>query len=85
MTKEIQLNDIKATLRKKMIKKYGSVVNFLRSEDGAKFGGLKIRPYLYSTGVTSFEPLKGLTEFFGMGTLTRKVVLEKTTTYYITK
>ncbi len=85
MTKEIQLDDLKALLRKKIIKQYGSVPKFLRSEDGAKFGGPKIKPYLYPAGATSFEPLRGLAEFFGVGELTKKVVVEKTVTYYLTK
>ena len=46
MTKEIKLDDLKILLRKKMTKKYGGVSKFLRSEDGSKFGGIKIKPYL---------------------------------------
>lgn len=79
------MDDLRAILRDKMVKRYGGVSKFLRSEDGAKFGGIRIKPYLYSTGATSFEPLKALSEFFGIGTLSKKVIVERKTIYYVTK
>lgn len=80
---EIELNEVKELLRSKMIEKYGSVPKFLRSDDGIEFGGLKIKPYLYPAGPVSFETLSRLTKFFGLGVLSRKLHIVRTTTYFI--
>lgn len=79
------IDHIKGRLRMEMELKYGGVSKFLRSEDGAKFGGMKIKPYLYSSGAVSFRTLAKLYEFFGIGILTRKVVIKKTYHYYVDK
>lgn len=84
MTKEINLDELKAVLRERMVKEYGGVSKFLHSKDGERFGGMKIKPYLYSAGATSFGPLKALAEFFGVGTLSKKVIVERKTIYYVT-
>jgi hypothetical protein len=83
--KEITLDEIKSSLRESMNEKYGGVTKFLKSKDGQKFGGMKIKPYLYSGGATSFEPLRDLAKFFGLGTLTRRLVITKKTTYYVSR
>ena len=80
---EISLNEIKGSIRERIKAQYGSIDKFLRSEDGAKFGGLKIKPYLYPAGSPSYEVLKNLAEFFGVGTISRKLHVVKTTTYFI--
>ena len=85
MTKEINLDDLKAVLRERMVREYGGVSKFLHSEDGARFGGMKIKSYLYSAGPTSFGPLKALSEFFGVGILNKKVIVERKTVYYVTE
>lgn len=81
--REISLDEIKLTLRNKMIKNYGSVPSFLESDYGKSVGGFKIRPYLYASGSINYSIISKLCDHFGIGNLSRKVEVIRKTTYYI--
>lgn len=81
--RRVEVNELKETIRAKIEANYGGVSKFLRSEDGQKFGGMKIKPYLYNGGPTSIEPLCKLAKFFGLGTITKKVVVSRKVEYYV--
>lgn len=80
---DTSINDVKGLIRKALIKRYGSVAKFLHSEDSEKFGGRKIRTYLYDTGPINFETLKSLASWLGIGNLERKIIVTRTFNYRI--
>ena len=79
--KDVELNDVRKMVRNEIEKKFGSIANFLNSEKGKEFGGIKIKPYLYDTGSKSFETINGLCKYLGIGELTRKIVVSRVITY----
>ena len=81
--KEIELRDIRAKLRREIESRYGSVTAFVNSEAGKKFGGVKIRPYLYDKGAVNIKVLSDLYQFFGLGQITRQVVVSRKVSYYV--
>lgn len=81
----IELNDVREMVRKSIEEKFGGVAKFLHSEQGKKFGGMKIRPYLYGTGAVSYEVLRKLCEYLGIGILSRKVVVTRSYFYQLSK
>lgn len=78
---EIGLDKVRKMVRDEIIKRYGGVREFLRTEQGEKFGGMKIRPYLYDKGAVNFEVLSGLCKYLGIGELSRKIVVSRSYFY----
>ena len=68
-------------VRKTIIEKYGSVMKFLNSDKGKEFGGAKIKVYLYDTGPVSMDVIGALSKFFGIGLLSRKLVVTRSFSY----
>lgn len=81
----IELNEVRSMVRTEIDKRYGSVAAFLRSKDSEKFGGKKIRCYLYDAGAKNFEVIAGLCKYFGIGTLTRETKVTRVSTYSLEK
>lgn len=81
---QIVLNDVKLRIRSAIEKQFGSVAKFINSEQGKKMGGQKIRVYLYDSGAVSFKTLAKLCEYFGIGTLTRTVEVQRIYRYQLT-
>lgn len=81
----IELNKVRAMIRKKIDERWGSMSAFLRSEESEKFGGSKIRCYLYDTGAVNFKVIASLCEYFGLGTLSRKIIITKVSVYNLEK
>lgn len=81
--KETDFNQVREMVRKEIIERYGSVAKFLHSEKGEKFGGYKMKGYLYSTGPVNFDFISGLCKFLGIGTLTRKIVVSRSFSYHL--
>lgn len=81
----IELNAVREMVRKAIEEKFGGVAKFLHSEQGEKFGGMKIRPYLYGTGAVNYEVLRKLCAYLGIGILTRKVVVTRSYFYELNK
>lgn len=81
--REVQINDVRASVRAALEKKYGSVAKFLHSKDAEKFGGRKIRCYLYDTGSINFEVIAGLAKWLGLGELKRDLVVSRSYKYIL--
>lgn len=81
----IELNEVRAKLRKVITDKYGGVTKFLSSNEGKKFGGVKVRPYLYDSAAVNFKVLKSLCSYFGVGELSRDFVITRVVTYKLSK
>lgn len=77
----IELTKVKAMIRERLEKEHGGVAKFLNSPQGKKFGGIKIRSYLYETGATNFDVLSKLSKYLGIGELSRKFVVSRVITY----
>jgi hypothetical protein len=78
---DVAINDIRNKVREELIKRYGSVAEFLDSPRGKELGGKKIRPYLYETGALNFDVINELCKYLGIGELTRKIVVTRSYTY----
>lgn len=81
----VEFNDVREMLRKEIEKKYGGISKFLNSEKGKEFGGMKIKIYLYNTGPVNYEIVNKLCRFFGIGELTRKIVVTRSVSYRLNK
>ena len=82
---EVEVNEIKGLLRKKIEEKHGSVAAFLKTDIALKLGGQKIRTYLYDTGTVNYKVLSRLCEFYGLGVLTREITVVRSVVYQLTK
>lgn len=83
--RSIEITDAKELIRKAIEEKYGSVTKFLNSEQGKKFGGVKIKPYLYSKGSINFSLMQKLCSHFGIGKFTRKIKVIREVNYFISE
>jgi hypothetical protein len=81
----IEIEEIKQRIRSHIEKNYGGVANFLKTDIGEKMGGQAIRPYLYDKGAVSFEVLRKLCEYFGIGRLSKKTYIVRTVKYRLEK
>lgn len=79
----VEFNDVREMLRGEIVKRYGSVAKFLHSEKGNEFGGYKMKIYLYNTGPVNFEFISKLCKFFGIGELSRKIVVSRVISYQL--
>lgn len=75
--KEIDFNKVRAMVREKVTEKFGGVSAFLNSDAGKKFGGMKIKIYMYETGPVNFKVISKLCQYLGIGELTRKLVVSR--------
>lgn len=78
---EVDFNELRKSIRLKLIKKYGSIPNFLASPKGKELGGMRIRPYLYETGPVNYNITSKLCTFLNFGKLTRNLHVVRTFTY----
>lgn len=78
---KVEFNDVRKKVREAIIEKYGSVMKFLNSDKGKEFGGAKIKVYLYDTGPVSMDVIGALSKFFGIGLLSRKLVVTRSFSY----
>lgn len=81
----IEFGKVREMVREELISRYGSVSDFLNSEKGTKFGGMKIKIYLYDKGPVNFNVIEKLCKFLGLGNLSRKVVVSRTVFYKLQK
>lgn len=81
--KEVEINEVRFKIRKELIERYGSIAKFLQSKEAAKFGGAKIKVYLYDTGPVSFQVIADLAEWLGIGTLNREVMVTRNYKYFL--
>lgn len=79
--KKVEFNEIRGLIREELTKRYGGVSKFLHSEKGKEFGGIKSKIYLYDSGPVSFDVIKGLCKFLGIGELKRKIVVSRSFSY----
>lgn len=82
---EVNINDVRASIRRELEKKYGSVAKFLHHKDSEKFGGRKIRCYLYDSGSVNFEVISGLAKWLGLGELKRNVIVTRMYKYVLSE
>ena len=75
--KEVNINDVRSSIRNEIAKRYGSVAKFLHHEDSEKFGGRKIRCYLYDSGSVNFEIISSMAKWLGLGELKRDVLVTR--------
>ena len=85
LEQEVSLVDIRTSVRKEIVKKYGSVAKFLHSSDSEKFGGKKVRTYLYDTGPVNYQVIADLAKWLGFGELKRRIIVTRTYKYSIIK
>lgn len=83
--REVQINDVRALIRTALDKKYGSVAKFLHSKDSEKFGGRKIRCYLYDSGSVNYEVISNLAKWLGLGELKREVIVTRSYKYVLSE
>lgn len=79
----VDFNEIRTKVRNEIIERFGSVAKFLNSDKGKEFGGTKIKVYLYETGPVNFNLISNLCKYFGIGELTREIVVSREFTYYL--
>ena len=82
---EVNINDVRASIRSELEKKYGSIAKFMHHKDSEKFGGRKIRCYLYDSGSVNFEVISGLAEWLGLGELKRSVIVTRSYKYVLSE
>lgn len=82
---EVSINDVRASIRSELEKKYGSIAKFMHHKDSEKFGGRKIRCYLYDTGSVNFEVISGLAKWLGLGELKRSVIVTRSYKYVLSE
>ena len=80
---EVNINDVRSSIRSEIEKKYGSVAKFIQHEDSEQFGGKKIRCYLYNSGSINFEVISKLARWLGVGELTRVVIVTRQYKYML--
>lgn len=80
---EVEISDIRKKLIDRITDKYGSIWNFITSEDGEKFGGKKLQPYLSANGPISYNKFRALMKFFKMGNLQKETTVVRTTKYFL--
>ena len=80
---EISLVDLKKKVREKIIEDYGSVRAFLESPLAQKFGGAKMRCYLYDSGAMSFEVFSSLCKELKLGKLKKRLKVVRSVKYYL--
>lgn len=81
----VNINVIRTKIRKEIEKRYGGVAKFLKTPECEKFGGRKIRCYLYDTGAINYEVISDLAKFLGIGELKRELVVTRTYSYRLIK
>lgn len=81
----VNINAIRTQIRKEIEKRYGGVAKFLKTPECEKFGGKKIRCYLYDTGAINYEIISALAKFLGIGELKRELVVTRTYSYRLIK
>lgn len=82
---EVSINDVRASIRSELEKKYGSIAKFMHHKDSEKFGGRKIRCYLYDSGSVNFEVISGLAKWLGLGELKRSVIVTRSYKYVLSE
>ena len=82
---EVSINDVRASIRSELEKKYGSIAKFMHHKDSEKFGGRKIRCYLYDSGSVNFEVISGLAKWLGLGELKRSVIVTRSYKYILSE
>ena len=82
---EVSINDVRASIRSELEKKYGSIAKFMHHEDSEKFGGRKIRCYLYDSGSVNFEVISSLAKWLGLGELKRSVIVTRSYKYALSE
>ena len=82
---EVSINDVRASIRSELEKKYGSIAKFMHHKDSEKFGGHKIRCYLYDSGSVNFEVISGLAKWLGLGELKRSVIVTRSYKYILSE
>ena len=80
---EIELNKVREMVRTEIEKRYGSIASFLKTPQGVKLGGVKIRSYLYDTGAVNFDLISKLCKYLGIGVLSRRIVVTRTYFYHL--
>ena len=80
---EVEISEIRKKLVDKIVDKYGSIWNFITSEDGERFGGKKLQPYLSANGPISYNKFRALMKFFKMGNLQKETTVIRTTRYFL--
>ena len=73
----VEFNQVRGMVRKEIIERYGGISKFLQSKKGEELGGMKMKIYLYDTGLVNFEFISALCKFFGIGDLSRKIVVSR--------
>lgn len=68
-----------------LVDRYGSIGAFLHSDLCMKYGGPRIKPYLYSTGSRSVDIIGGLSAELGFGRLYKKTVVVREVRYFLEK
>lgn len=84
-TTQVNFPEILSEIRNELEENYGGVTAFLKTKKGEEMGGMKIRPYLYEGGPKSYAVVSRLYKYLGLGVLSRKTVVSRTTFYYMTK
>ena len=81
--REVEINAVRSSVRKEIEKRYGSIAKFLHSKDSEKFGGRKIRCYLYDSGAINFKVIADLAKWLGIGELKRDVIVTRSYKYVL--
>lgn len=81
--REVEINAVRSSVRKEIEKRYGSIAKFLHSKDSEKFGGRKIRCYLYDSGAVNFKVIADLAKWLGIGELKRDVIVTRSYKYVL--
>lgn len=82
---EVDINYVRSSIRTEIEKKYGSVAKFMHHKDSEKFGGHRIRCYLYDSGSINFEVISELAKWLGLGELKRSVIVTRIYKYMLSE
>lgn len=81
-SEDIAVEKIKEMIKTEILHNYSTMTEFMRSDYGKTLKGFQ-PAYLSSTGTVSLPILNRLCEHFGLGVITRKVVVIRKVSYQL--
>ena len=81
----VEISMIRDNLSKAIIKEYGSLAEFIKSDYCKKIGAENIRVYLSEKGGISLPLFTELCKHFCLGSLSREIKVERKVKYFLEK
>ena len=79
----ISINEIREKINEAIVKEYGSLAEFIKSEYCKKIGANSIRVYLTNKGGVSLPLFTELSNHFHIGKIHREIKVSRETKYFL--